>query len=165
MVERIEQAYIAADNLPTDLKDLEEARAKIAELGELAKQDQVRILDLKAEAERIDGLLKQRELEAADALEKCEKAYSGATSLGLAQAFSDRCKKLEFSMNFWIAGLIVALGSGSYFGSGRLRDLVSLFDKPDPSSALIIVNLLLAIISVGAPIWFAWLATKQIGHR
>ena len=30
---------------------------------------------------------------------------------------------------------------------------------------MIVLNLLLSVLSVAAPVWFAWLATKQIGQR
>jgi len=33
------------------------------------------------------------------------------------------------------------------------------------SLEVILVNLFLSILSIGAPVWFAWIATKQIGDR
>jgi hypothetical protein len=29
----------------------------------------------------------------------------------------------------------------------------------------VVVNLVLALFSIGAPVWLAWVATKQVGHR
>ena len=40
----------------------------------------------------------------------------------------------------------------------------SLIEKNAPTS-LVFVNLVLAVLSIAAPVWFAWIATKQIGHR
>jgi hypothetical protein len=30
---------------------------------------------------------------------------------------------------------------------------------------MVLVHVILAVVSVGAPVWFAWIATKQIGQR
>ena len=47
MVDRIEQAHNTADQLPTDIESLSEARKKISELLRDATQDQGRILDIR----------------------------------------------------------------------------------------------------------------------
>ena len=98
-------------------------------------------------------------------LERCETAYSAATSVGLAAAFGERSNELSKSMWFWVAGLVSALAAGSYFGSGQLHALSELFKIPNASTSVIVLNLMLSVLSVGAPVWFAWLATKQIGQR
>lgn len=36
---------------------------------------------------------------------------------------------------------------------------------PEPSVIVIITQLLLSVLSIGAPLWFAWLSTKQINQR
>ena len=52
--------------------------------------------DLKAKAE-----------EAEEVLQKCVSAYSSATSLGLAAAFSERSKALDWSMWGWVGGCLL----------------------------------------------------------
>ena len=37
--------------------------------------------------------------------------------------------------------------------------------QQDISSLSMSINFIMAILSIGAPIWFSWLATKQIGQR
>ena len=165
MVERIEQAYNAADQLPTDLESLAEAREKIDHLVRDAIQDQHRILDIRKGAGELDKQLNESAEEARAVLDRCETAYSAATSVGLAAAFSERSNALSKSMWFWIVGLILALAAGSYFGSIQLRALSEIFTIPDASGTVIILNAILSFLSIGAPIWFAWLATKQIGQR
>lgn len=103
--------------------------------------------------------------EAKSVLERCETAYSAATSVGLAAAFSERSTALSRSIWFWIGGLVLALAAGSVFGSNQLRTLAEVIRTADASTSMIALNLLLAILSVGPPVWFAWLATKQIGQR
>ena len=115
MVDRIEQAYNAAYELPADLESLAEARDKISELIGCATQDQGRIQDIRKVADDLDKQLKDSAKKAGAVLERCETAYSAATSVGLAAAFDERSKTLSTSMWFWIFGLFVALVSGSIF--------------------------------------------------
>jgi hypothetical protein len=165
MVERIEQAYNAADKLPADLESLSEARQKIEDLLRDATKDQGHIIGLRERADELDSQLKKSADDAQAVLERCETAYSAATSVGLAAAFSERSTALSKSMWFWIGGLVAALAAGSYFGSGQLRSLSDLLKLSDVALSVIFLNLLLSLLSVAAPVWFAWLATKQIGQR
>lgn len=165
MVERIEQAYNAADQLPTDLEMLSEARQKIADLAKDATRDQSEVSRIRETANEFDKQLNKSADEAKAVLERCETAYSAATSVGLAAAFNERSDELSQSMWIWVAGLVIALAAGSYFGSAQLHSLSELFKMPAASSSVIVLNLVLSVLSVGAPVWFAWLSTKQIGQR
>lgn len=165
MVERIEQAYNAADQLPTDLESLSEARQKIAELVKDATRDQSDVLRIRGEANELDKQLNKSADDAKAVLERCETAYSASTSVGLAAAFSERSNSLSSSMWIWVGGLVAALVVGGYFGSVQLHSLADLFKVPNSSTSVIVLNLLLSVLSVGAPVWFAWLSTKQIGQR
>ncbi len=165
MIESIEQAYNAADQLPIDLESLSEAKQKIAALAKEAARDQEDISRIREAANELDKELNKSAEDAKALLERCETAYSAATSVGLAAAFSERSSTLSKSMWFWVAGLVGALAAGSYFGSSQLHTLSELFKVPNASTSVIVLNLLLSVLSVGAPVWFAWLATKQIGQR
>ena len=83
----------------------------------------------------------------------------------MAAAFSERSKELARSMWFWIVGLVAALATGSFLGTNQLLALSDAFSSPGASASVIVLNILLSILSVGAPVWFAWLSTKQIGQR
>jgi len=165
MVERIEQAYNAADQLPTDLESLNEARQTIAELVKEASKDQEHLVNIRDQAIKLDEKLNKSTEDAEAVLERCETAYSAATSVGLAAAFGERSSALSKSMWFWVAGLILALVTGSYFGFGQLHVLSELLRVPNAATSVVVLNLFLSLLSVGAPVWFAWLATKQIGQR
>ena len=165
MLERIEKAYNTADQLPADLETLNEARMTISELTKNSKNDQSVVSKIRDEVEELQKEIDRNAENARSVLERCETAYSAATSVGLAAAFSERSEDLSGSIKFWIGGLIAALIAGGYFGSNNLSRLSDLFMSPNVSSSVIVFNLLLSIISVGAPVWFAWLATKQIGQR
>lgn len=165
MVERIEKAYETADQLPTDLESLSEARDLIARLVRESTEDRNELSGFRDSAEELDQKLVHSAKEATSVLERCETAYSAATSVGLAAAFNERSDTLSKSMWVWVGGLVAALGAGSYFGAHQLHSLSELIKLPNPSAAMVVLNLLLSLLSVGAPVWFAWLATKQIGQR
>ncbi|WP_286819564.1 hypothetical protein [Pseudomonas sp. PGPPP2] len=165
MVGRIESAHDAADQLPTDLETLSESQKKVSELLKEAERDRAHVLSSRESVDELDGVMKEKADEAAAILALCESAYSSATSLGLSAAFSERSKKLDNSMWIWVLGLVSALGLGGIFGTSQLQTLSKLMTTPDASPSLISLNLMLSVLSVGAPIWFAWLATKQIGQR
>lgn len=165
MVSRIENAYNAADQLPADLASLVEAREKLHTLLRDATKDYAHIEQLRGNADGLDERLQMSAENAKSVLERCETAYSAATSVGLAAAFSERSNALSKSMWIWVGGLVFALGAGSYFGTSQLRTLAELFKQPDVTASVVLLNLMLALLSVGAPVWFGWLATKQIGQR
>ncbi|MBN3965837.1 hypothetical protein IMW75_11160 [Pseudomonas gregormendelii] len=165
MVERIERAHDAADQLPADLEALAESRRTVADLRNEAEKDRAHVLALREALDKANETMKVQFDEATSILALCESAYSSATSLGLAAAFSERSKKLDWSTWAWVVGLVGALAIGGYVGGQQLESLARLMATPDSSVGIVLLNLMLAGLSVGAPIWFAWLATKQIGQR
>lgn len=163
-LDRIESVREAATSLPTDLDDLNEARLKIKEITSSADKNQAHIAIKKDEADlAIEDLRKVKE-EAEATLEKCLSAYRSATSQGLAAAFSERSNSLSWSMWTWVGGLITALGLGGFFGPEKLEKLSQSLTA-NAAGEIIFLNLVLAILSIGAPIWFAWISTKQINQR
>lgn len=165
MVDRIEQAHSTADRLPTDLESLSEARKAVSKLVREVTRDRDRVSEVRGRGEEAEAVLNQSAAEAKAVLVRCETAYSAATSVGLAAAFSERSRELATSMWFWIIGLVVALAAGSYLGSDQLRGLSEILTSTEASGSVIMLNVVLSILSVGAPVWFAWLSTKQIGQR
>lgn len=51
------------------------------------------------------------------------------------------------------------------FGTQRVHEIGELLKNPSMSNWALGINLFLAALSVGAPIWFGWMATKQINQR
>lgn len=165
MLQRIEQAHEAADRLPVDLETLQESKGRVSSLAAAAQADQIRLQAILKDASDADNKLKALSSEAEVTLKKCETAYAAATSVGLAAAFTERSKSLGWSTLFWVGGLIVSLGIGSWLGYHRLSAFGDLLNSKDISSTALAMSLVLSVVSVGAPIWFSWLATKQIGQR
>lgn len=164
-VSHIELVREAAEKFPTDIHELQEARERVTRLLSGAQEDTARLSNIRSVAEQLEFSLKTNAQEAAKVLVQCETAYAAATSQGLAAAFYERSTALDRSMWAWVGGLIVALLLGGWVGSARLQSLSQLVLQPEASGGLVALNLLLSLLSVGAPIWFAWLATKQIGQR
>lgn len=165
MVSSIEQAHETAEQLPTDLASLKEARETIGNLVTESTADKAATLAAKTEIERLQAELKNASKEAKDILEECKSTYAAATSVGLAAAFSERSDSLSTSMWIWVVGLVLSLSAGGYFGSAQLQKLLELMALRNISSLSMSINFIMAILSIGAPIWFSWLATKQIGQR
>lgn len=165
IVSSIEQAHETAEQLPTDLASLKEARETIGKLVTESTADKAAALSAKTEIEKLQEELKVVSEEAQKVLEKCESAYSAATSVGLAAAFYKRSRNLSISMWVWVISLIGSLATGGYFGSVQLQKLLGLMAQRDISNLSMSINFIMAILSIGAPVWFSWLATKQIGQR
>lgn len=115
----------------------------------------------KAALEKMQG----HEVTAGKLIESCEEAYQITTTKGLAAAFDVRAKSLAWSMRGWVLGLAVALASGSFIGASRLSTLAAELAKATPSWPTITTHIVVSLLGIGAPLWFSWLATKQIGQR
>ncbi|WP_421510882.1 hypothetical protein ACOQH0_17315 [Enterobacter sp. JS8-1] len=186
-IKTINEAYDAAENLPTTLKMLRDTNQEIALLkgtsssdySEIEKklkfaQDGAKeIEELKDTAAKLsqDAISEVKEYlgklkdEAQTYIDKCEEAFRTTTSKGLAGAFQDKAEKLNLSIRYWVGGLIAALVAGAGVGYLRLNALETYLSNPDSSGVKLAIQLILSFLSVGAPLWFAWLSTKQIGQR
>ncbi|MCF1485643.1 hypothetical protein FS800_26515 [Agrobacterium vitis] len=163
-IKYINEAHDAANQLPADLETLKSANEDIAEAR--AGVEKNRILSEAAHEEilKLLQLIRENETEAQQLVKNTEDAYSAATTLGLGQAFKLRANRLDMSMWAWVAGLVAALSLGAVIGHYRVYALQDLLIK-NASSGAVTLSTVLAVISVAAPVWFAWIATKQIGHR
>lgn len=164
-IEQIQAAHAIADTLPIDLQALAEAREKLnsASIESAILAEKVREAQENAAAEL--KIMRESNAEAAQLVKQCEAAYHITTTKGLAGAFDQRASRLANSMWTWVGGLVVALGVGSFIGAHRLELLSAALQAPNPNWGGISMQALLSLVSVGAPLWFAWLATKQIGQR
>ncbi|YCI29816.1 hypothetical protein M1E08_02700 [Erwinia sp. PK3-005] len=183
----INEAYEAAEQLPTTLKslrslseDLEKIKRNSSALSEeivslnskaVTAYDDLferrsKIHDLTNEMkDTINGYMQDYSAEAQSYIDRCEIAFRTTTTKGLAGAFEDKAQKLNASIRWWVFGLTGALATGAVVGYFRLQVLEHYLSGTDASSMKLFIQLFLSILSVGAPLWFAWLATKQIGQR
>ncbi len=98
-------------------------------------------------------------------IENCEEAYRITTTKGLAAAFDKRASDLKWSMRLWVGGLLFALAVGAFIGHERIQILTQALNNSNISWGIISIQIVLSFTSVLAPLWFAWLATKQISQR
>lgn len=164
-IDDIQSAHKVADSLPIDLQALSEAREKVSKLTVEAAVIEEKLRKAWDDSEGYLGWIKKNNEEARKLIALCEAAYQITTTKGLAGAFDQRAGKLEWSMWTWVAGLVIALGIGSLIGANRLEILSAALQAPSPNWGGIAIQAVLSLLSVGAPLWFAWLATKQVGQR
>lgn len=160
----INEATGAAESLPTDMQALGKAKNDIEKIcGDVANR-QKNVIESEAAASSIHKNLSTLQEKANKIVESCDDAYRVATSTGLAGAFDKRAKDLQRSIGYWVVGLLCALAAGAYLGSERIQYL-SREISSDMEWGRVLLHTLISVISVGAPLWFAWLSTKQIGQR
>lgn len=163
-VASIENAFEVSQSLGTTKEELEKLLAdannarKAAELAEFeAKQSSDAVVKHKGRLEQISS-------EADATLNKLNEAYRAATSQGLAQAFEKKSQALNKSITAWTLWLLASLCVAIVVGSTRFPEILkAVANKPDWGAVL--VEIALGALSLGAPLWFAWVSTKQIGHR
>lgn len=164
-IEQIQAAHAVADTLPIDLQALAESREKLSKAALDAALLAEKVKEAQESAAAELKKMQESNVEAAQLVKQCEAAYQITTTKGLAGAFDQRAGQLSTSMWTWVGGLIVALGLGSLIGAHRLELLSTALQAENPNWIGISMQALLSLLSVGAPLWFAWLATKQIGQR
>lgn len=164
-IAEINNAHAVADNLEVDLQALAEARDKVEKAAEESSRKGAQIDALLLGSTGILTDLKERTEIATKLVAQCEEAYHITTTKGLAGAFDQRAISLRWSMRGWVVGLSIALLGGSWIGAVRLESLAQVLSIENPKWPLVISQIVLSLIGIGAPVWFAWLATKQIGQR
>lgn len=162
---QIESAHEIAENLPIDLQALAEARDKLSKAATEAAVSAEKVKEAREASSNELDRVKRAHDDAAQLVAQCEAAYQITTTKGLAGAFDQRAVRLSWSMWAWVVGLVIALVVGSMIGAHRLEVLSVALQAQDPNWGGIAIQGVLSLLSVGAPLWFAWLATKQIGQR
>lgn len=164
-IQEIQEAHSVAESLPVDIQALSESRERVSRLA--AEAATAASAAEKAKADCESQLTQMRA--AAEAAEKlkaqCEEAFRITTTKGLSAAFDQRAKALATSMWWWVFGLAIALAFAVYLGAERFTILNSALIASSVSWGTVWMHLFLSLASVAAPVWFAWLATKQIGQR
>ncbi|MDR5812065.1 hypothetical protein QCE62_00495 [Caballeronia sp. LZ033] len=163
-VAEILEAHAAAERLPTDLQTLRETQAELKQLTEKAQRHGGDIDFILAEARDVAKELEETAANAKKVVEWSENAMRASTAVGLAGAFHDRAESLRRSILPWVIGLVAALVAGATVGGMQLHQLSEAI-QASTTSTIVWTRLAVSLLSVGAPVWFAWLATKQIGQR
>lgn len=162
---QIERAAAVANDLPNKAAFAETVAKELAANKVVVDERATEVEALRKELVSLVAVMKASDKEAKQVLAACNVAYSAATSHGLGAAFSERARKLNISMWGWVGGLAVALAGAVWLGAWRFERLIDVLQQPNPSLTLLIVNSAFTVAAVSAPIWFAWLASLQIGYQ
>lgn len=164
-IKLIDEAVETAESLPADLQDLREARKKIDSISNEALKSIAKVSAAKENSEQLLSDIQSNKEIADKLVENCEDAYRITTSKGLAGSFDQRAKQLAGSMWIWVVGLLGSLIAAWFIGTQRVTILTAALSGPDTEWGLVFAHAFLAFASLGAPLWFAWISTKQIGQR
>lgn len=161
----INEAHTAAEALPTDMEELHEARRSFTgAVDEILVQKQL-MNDAKVSADTDLATIADLRTDAEQQVKNIDAAYSAATTQGLGKAFGDKAQRLTKSTWWLLGGLAATLIVAACLSAYRTDFIHDLMKEKDISMSLLWVNVTLTVISVGAPVWFAWILTKQIGQR
>lgn len=164
-VKVINEAHQSALDLPTDLQSLQEAREEIGKKTAEAQSNLDKSISVLGGVKRNADVIAKSEQEARQLISNIEAAYSAATTKGLAGAFTERANSLTASTRYWVGLLSVALLLGAAIGYVRLDAFQALIGKPGVDLQTVWINAAMSLLAIAAPVWFAWLATRQIGQR
>jgi hypothetical protein len=162
-IAEIEAAHAAAEQLPTDMQELADQQLELKKLTDaIGKHGN----DAETATQKISAALKEIESKKEQAVKliaQCEEAYRITTSKGLAGAFERRAGRLNKAAWVWVFGLAIALTCGFAIGIDRFASMKEIL-QVNTSPTIIWANAFMTIVGIGAPVWFAWLSTKQIGQ-
>ncbi|MCR9548349.1 hypothetical protein [Vibrio antiquarius] len=182
VAKEINEAHQAAESLPADLQTLRQTRTEIQKEQHKVKVNAESILEemktaqaeansalsqanlYKSEIEDIKSDLESAKSDAQKIMDECDDALQVATTQGLAAGFDQKAKELRFSIYLYIVGLIVALGVGAWLGKLRVDEFSQVLNQ-SLTAGQAILHSILSILSIGAPLWLAWICTQQINHR
>jgi hypothetical protein len=160
----IQTASEAATNLPVTLHDIEDAKQKLdsarvftagreVEIGKLLEKASSNLNELLAKAEHAESVAA-----------RIDGSYRAITSQGLAQAFHQKEKSLKRSTYVWVFFLFLSLCLMAAVGYFRFPQIQAAL-VGEPKWGVVVVEIILAALSLGAPAWFAIISTKQISQR
>jgi len=165
----INDAYAASGQLDSTLDTLDTAIGAAQGAKEKAERFQADAEKALSNTKDAQTALEQRSKEAGELLSRAHAAFRAATSHGLANAFRAKAFWLNVSMYGWAAALALALALALNIGSERFPQILSAVTSSDGSTTIdwgiFAIQVALAVLSLGAPVWVAWVATKQIGQR
>jgi hypothetical protein len=164
-VKRINDAHAAANDLPTDMQLLSDARTEIKLQRDAALALIREINTLKNDSEARRKHIESQEEEATKLVENIDKSYSTSTTAGLGAAFNERAVQLSRSTWIWVIFLFLSLFAGGAVGYIRLNSFQRTISDAQMDPRWIWLDAAMSLLSLAAPIWFAWLSTRQIGQR
>lgn len=167
-VKLINEAYDAATELPVLLADLKRSRVDIDLVKNNSNTGYANIQSNKTRSENdltsIQNTKQAAEnllVEAREILKQMQEKLTMSTSTGLAHAFTNRSDQLKKTSTWWTGGFIVSLIFTFLIAFNRFNDLKGTITQDTPIS-YVVIQILISLISLSAPVWFAIISSKQI---
>ncbi|WP_123832843.1 hypothetical protein [Luteimonas sp. 100069] len=163
----INSAHDSLEALSDHLSDLEDAKRSSEKSRDAVLKYEIEVKALAEVAakskEQISSVLES----ALSAMERVNAAYRSTTSQGLAKEFHDKANKLNTSVYLWGSALVIALLSAVVIAFMRFPAVVDSLAKVEGGASwgVVTTQLFLSALSLGAPVWLAWVSTRQIGER
>lgn len=161
----IHEAHQAANSLPASLSTLEEAKNKYEKSKEDLDQIRINCENSHKAIEEFKDKVSRTLLTVHEMANQIDGIKSAAERQGLGKSFEDRASSLRLSTYILMALLASSLILAGAISHYRILFVEKLLDKPDLDLQVLWANVVLTGFGVAAPIWFAWLLTKQIGQR
>ncbi len=161
----IRDGYAAAEALPTTLTELKQTQNEVRSISSTSSEKLALIREAEKTAADLVETLRAQAAESQALLKQASEAYRVTTTIGLAAAFDDRAQKLNVSVYQWVTMLAVSLILIIGIGAFRLDAMKDVLTEQSFNATKVWIQVLLSALSVGAPVWFAWICTKQIGQR
>jgi hypothetical protein len=159
----ISNAHDSIENLPADLEELAEAQKRIKKMeGDVTTATMTINGYLSTSKIDYDGIV-GKVIEVEKTVAAAAAAHRISSSVGLGASFQERADALRASIWYWTTALIISLVVGGCIAHYHYDSLVRTIQTA--SAGIGFAQILLAALSIGGAIWFAWLASKQIGYR
>ena len=147
------------------LPDISGTKDQVADVLSETKADAETIQTIRNDAEETLTLMQKYEATTKKVLTDAEKALTSATSAGLAKSFEARKLQLKAKEREWSVVLGLSLFVFSLIVYFRFEIVKNFLEHPETITASsFLLNLLATAAAIAAPVWLAWLATKQIGY-
>lgn len=164
-IAEIRQGYQAAVDLPTTTAELSRTLSEIRQASSSASEIIGRIQQIERSAEVAMGDLHDKASESTKLIDQASEAYRITTTVGLGAAFDERARSLNDSLYTWVkvlGGSLVILVVIGFVRLYAMKDALAI--RPFEWGP-VWVQLVISALSLGAPFWFGWIATKQIAQR
>lgn len=164
-IQLISEATSASASLPIDLEKLKAAQKTIEDNQLRSSDSMAKMEKYLDEATNGSTMLNLQAEQATKLINQCDEAYRATTTKGLAGAFDRRSGRLNWSIVSWVLCLFIGLGGAIIIGALRYKVIEDSLTASNSTGGMIFIHILLSIASISAPIWLAWLSTKQISQR
>jgi uncharacterized protein YneF (UPF0154 family) len=164
-IKSINDAASVAESLPTTLRELKEAKEKTERSNGEVIQRAAELQSIKEAATKLFGEVQSVEAEAKTIRDHISEIHLIATSTGLAASFEMRMRSLMWSYRLWVSFLVLSLATGATVGFWRGERIINQMALQNPRVDLILIEIGIAVVGLTAPLWMAWLSTKQLSQK